>query len=57
MGTVLKVIGIIAIIVGVIFIPTAIGTVAGVSMIINGITLFAIGAIYNAVREIKEKLK
>jgi hypothetical protein len=57
MGTFLKVAGIIVLILGIIFTITLLGAPVGIPMIINGITLFALGTIYNDVREIKEKLR
>lgn len=57
MGTFLKVVGIIAIVVGVIAFLTVIGAPVGISAIINGVVLIALGTIYNDVREIKTKLK
>ncbi len=57
MGTFLKVVGIIAIVLGVIAFVTVIGAPVGISAIINGVVLIALGTIYNDVREIKTKLK
>lgn len=57
MGIVLKVFGILAIIVGIILTITIIGAAAGIPTIINGIVLFAIGAIYEDVKTIKEGLR
>lgn len=55
MGTFLKVVGVIVLILGVIFAVTILGLAVGVSMIVNGVVLFALGSIYDDVRDIKEK--
>ncbi|MCJ7790729.1 MAG: DUF5362 family protein [Candidatus Atribacteria bacterium] len=57
MGTFLKVIGIIVLAIGIIFTVTVLGAVVGISMILNGVILFALGSIYDDVREIKGKIK
>jgi hypothetical protein len=57
MGTFLKVVGVIVLILGVIFAVTILGLAVGVSMIVNGVVLFALGSIYEDVRDIKDKLK
>ncbi len=57
MGTFLKILGIIAIVVGVILIATVVGAPVGISLIINGIYYIAFGTVYNDVKEIKAKLK
>ena len=57
MGVFLKVVGVISIIVGIIFVLTLIGAPAGVSIIIQGVVLFALGAIYDGVKELKTRLK
>jgi hypothetical protein len=57
MGTFLKVVGVIVLILGVIFTITILGIGVGVSMIVNGVVLFALGSIYEDVRDIKEKVK
>jgi len=57
MGTFLKVVGVIVLILGVIFTITILGIGVGVSMIVNGVVLFALGSIYEDVRDIKEKMK
>jgi len=57
MGTFLRVVGIIAIIIGIIFIITVLGAASGINMIVSGVSLFALGTIYNDVKEIKGKVK
>ena len=57
MGTFLKVVGVIVLILGVIFAVTILGLAVGVSMIVNVVVLFALGSIYEDVRDIKEKIK
>lgn len=57
MGIFLKVIGIISIVIGIIFILTLIGAPVGVSIIIQGVVLFALGSIYDGVKEIQLKIK
>jgi hypothetical protein len=57
MGTFLKVVGVIVLILGVIFAVTILGLAVGVSMVVNGVVLFALGSIYEDVRDIKEKVK
>ncbi|MEM2784438.1 MAG: EmrE protein [Nitrososphaerota archaeon] len=57
MGTLLKVFGIVAVVIGVIAFFTVIGAPMGIGLIVNGIVLIALGTIYNDVKEIKAKLK
>jgi len=57
MGLFLKLVGVISIIVGIIFILTLIGAPAGVSIIIQGVVLFALGSIYDGVKEIQIRIK
>ena len=56
MGSLAMVIGIIAIIVGIILIFSVIGATVGVPLIFQGLVFFVIGHIYNDVREIKRML-
>jgi len=57
MGTFLKVVGIIVLVLGIVFTATILGVAVGISMIVNGVILFTLGSIYDDVREIKEKVK
>ncbi len=57
MGTALKVIGVISIVVGIILSITLVGAVVGIPVLVDGIVLFAIGAIYQDIKDIKKKLK
>jgi FtsH-binding integral membrane protein len=57
MGTFLKVLGILVIIIGILLIVSVIGIAVGLPVIVEGVVLFALGSIYNDVREIKEKMK
>lgn len=53
MGSLAVLIGVIAIIVGVILLFTVVGAAVGVPLIFQGLIFFVIGHIYNDVREIK----
>lgn len=53
MGSLAVLIGVIAIIVGVILLFTVIGAAVGVPLIFQGLIFFIIGHIYNDVKEIK----
>jgi uncharacterized membrane protein HdeD (DUF308 family) len=53
MGSLAMLIGVIAIIVGVILLFTVVGAAVGVPLIFQGLIFFIIGHIYNDVREIK----
>jgi len=57
MGIFLKVLGVIGIVLGVIFILTVLGAPVGISMIVGGVQLFALGAVYDNVNEIKAKVR
>lgn len=57
MGTFLKVVGIIVLVIGIIFTVTVLGAGIGIPMIVDGVILFALGSIYDDVREIKGKIK
>jgi len=53
MGSLAMLIGVIAIIVGVILLFTVVGAAVGVPLIFQGLIFFIIGNIYNDVKEIK----
>lgn len=53
MGSLAMLIGVIAIIVGVILLFTVVGAAVGVPLIFQGLIFFIIGHIYNDVKEIK----
>jgi hypothetical protein len=53
MGSVAVVIGVIAIIVGIILLFSVIGAAVGIPLIFQGLIFFIIGRIYNDVKEIK----
>jgi hypothetical protein len=56
MGIFLKVLGVIGIVLGVIFTLTVLGAPIGISMIVGGVQLFALGAVYDSVNEIKARV-
>ena len=56
MGVFLKVLGVISIVLGVIFTITVLGALVGVSMIVGGVQLFALGAVYDNVNEIRARI-
>ncbi len=57
MGFFLKLIGIFSIIIGIIAMFTIIGIGTGITAIIQGIVLMAIGTIYDDVKEIKHRMR
>ena len=54
MGTFLIIVGVISVIVGIFAFLTILGAVAGISFIINGIALCALGSTYDMVRGLKK---
>jgi len=56
MGIFLKVAGVISLIIGIIFAVTILGLGTGISLIIDGVVLFALGSIYDNVNDIKKKI-
>jgi len=57
MGFFLKLVGIFSLIIGIIAVFTIIGIGTGVTAIIQGIVLIAIGTIYDDIKEIKNYLR
>ncbi len=57
MGSFLMLIGIVSLILGIVFTITVFGATVGIPMIIDGIVLYALGKVYNDVRDIKVKMK
>jgi len=57
MGFFLKLVGIFSLIIGIIAVFTIIGIGTGVTAIIQGIVLIAIGTIYDDIKEIKNRLR
>jgi len=57
MGAFLKIVGFISIIVGIIFIMPVIGIPVGVSIIFQGLVLYALGVIYDEVKELRSRIK
>jgi|Deesub1362A_J573_1020465.scaffolds.fasta_scaffold11325_3 uncharacterized membrane protein HdeD (DUF308 family) len=57
MGLILKIVGIFSIIIGIVAVFTIIGTGTGITAIIQGIVLIAVGSIYDDVKYIKYFLK
>ena len=56
MGLILEIIGVVFIIIGVILTITILGAAIGIPTLINGITLFAIGATYRIIKDIQKKI-
>ena len=57
MGLILEIIGVVFIIIGVIITATVLGAAVGIPLLINGLTLFAVGAIYRTVKDIQKKIQ
>jgi len=57
MGTFLKVMGIISLVLGIFLTLTVLGATVGIPLIVEGVVLFALGSVYNEVREISRLIR